>query len=426
MVAEKALFGPRAFCLVVLMLRGTVATARFQDSDAERIDREDAMGTRTTLDEISYRFPLVYDDLWDAGDRGFRAYAGSFDARRFDYQEDIKLQTSPIEPTGCGFSETRHEDLVDQRTERYFQLWAQPRHQALRVRLLADGGTYKEYGDLGAAIAVWNSRSEWVEFRYWSVDHYYNSKKSAPEDLRPRSSMTSELLVNWTGHSWQGRLVASDDSPLLWIRNSRGYTYEYARRLVEYSFKIELSSTISLALQARQEWKRESKVWNAAAASFAQSLNRSVATHEIAVQRRSSRTYDEFGLNISNRKANYTYSTSQGSAAEQTPEPVGPRAVRHHEIGLRATRFTPLPFDQQSLQIGAFAEMVDQREDQQIWRRPESKAQLAWDYALSDKSHVLLTTTWDIACLIRNVPYDGRDRHCWPWAGGALDLIAVF
>lgn len=417
---------PWALWAAVLVLRGAEATARFQDADAESIDREDAMGTRTTLDDISYRFPMVYDDLWEAADQGFRAYAGSYNARRFAYHEDIKLLTSVIEPTGCGFSETRHEDLVEQRTERYFQLWVQPYNQPLRFRLLGDGGTYKEYGDLGAAIAWWTSRSASVEFRYWSVDHYYNSKKSSPEDSRPRATATRELLVHWTGDSWQGQLVASDDSPLLWIRSSKGYTYEYARRLVAYSFKLELTATTSLALQGQQEWKRESKLWTASAAGFAKSLNRSVADHELAVQRRSHGRYDEIGLNISNRLAHVTYSASQRPTTEQTPEPVGPQGVSHREIGLRATRWTPLPLDRQSLQMGAFIELVDQREDQQVWRRPEAKAQLAWGYALSDKSHMLLTTTWDIARLVRNEPSEGRQRSAWSWGGGAFDIIAVF
>jgi len=408
----------------------TTALARFIEIDADRIDREESLSSHSLLDQMSYRFPLLYEELWDRADSGFRAYGGSYNARRFDYREDIKVQSPLHENSGCAVFQYRREDLIEQRTEHFLQLWVQPSATWLRWSLLGDGGSYKEYGDLGGAVALWNSPSQWLEFRYWSVDHYYQDKRSDLIDQRLGRPISREIRGFWIDQHWSARFNLGNDVPFTWIRKSHGYVYDYSRTFADYKVSYELKSGIRLVSEGQMEWKKEAKTWDSLPLIYSKSMKRNVGQYHVTLQRQADDSFSEIGMVYIKRHADYTFTSPAGAdpnvLVSLAPEAPSPSVVDRQEVGLRATRFTQLSGTRQSLEYGAFLHLVEAREDKGHWYRTEAKTLLAWDSALSSSAHAIVNTTWNVSRLAHNFPYASKDKPFWPWGGGQIALIAVF
>src|SRR5690606_34839275 len=110
---------------------------------------------------------------------------------------DIKFLGTGSGPVSFSFHHHKREDTVEQRLEQVLRIdWLTPL-TGLNLAIMAEGGSKKEYGDLGTAIGFKPREDRLLEFYYWSVDHFYDTKKQYADDSRGRQTTTSGLHGDW-------------------------------------------------------------------------------------------------------------------------------------------------------------------------------------------------------------------------------------
>ena len=131
----------KTLILLTLVVKQGAALARFNRADADQVDAEERNNTETWNDKNSYRYPRRWVEAWRQVQVGYRASAGSLNASRFCYDEDIKIEPDHLAKFTAGFEQSRREDLVEQNIEREIRLgWSFL--QGMRVSLLGDGDTF--------------------------------------------------------------------------------------------------------------------------------------------------------------------------------------------------------------------------------------------------------------------------------------------
>jgi hypothetical protein len=412
-------------CLTVLVLLSTPALARFINEDAERIDPEQRLNTESYNDKASYRYPVSWIRRWGEKSSGYRVNAGSLNANRFDYADDIKLVAAKRQPISLAFYQTRREDVTKTSLQRELRVtWALP--QDFWLALLGDGGTYKEYGDIGAALTYSPQASQHIEFYYWSVDHFYATKKSEPESKRDHRLWTA----GFDGHlqladAWRLSTAVEYDSPLSWQRPSLETIYEYERTSAQMHLSYMYLPTTEFYLSSEYVSKNESLMITNDTLII--DTNSSKYTR-LAMQHESG-CFEVGGIYSANRRD--TTTALQYIAREVNYDQAGdvatlagekfPSAVNHYEWGSITTHHFPISNSQTHFaQLGAHLNAVRIREDATIKQNLEIKLQTAWDYLISPDAAVLLNATWDLDQIGRDLPY--KNRPFRPWGGGSIQF----
>jgi hypothetical protein len=411
-----------SYCLGVLFftLGAEIAWARFLESDADKIDQEERYNTETYNDKISYRHPAGWEQIYEKSDAAVRMNAGSLNANRFDYNEDVKLHARN-DTAGFQFNQYRYEDVLEQATLREIRA-SGFFDNGLYVSMVADGGTFKEYGDVGWALGFGDVRRPLVEVLYWSVDHFYDTKKSDSTDSRTTRTWTLALKCNLTiGDKILLAGSAEYDHPLKWQRPSRGYTYEYEQQnlTMNGSFKLTNDQTLSVDLSTAR--KSEAKIWSQR--KYEKSFDRQVNISEMKWSQRETETINEIGVGYVDRRAKYTHQIDLNNQAQELPEDISPDQSKRDESVLWATRYEPWIGDRHFMQYGLFLNYVNLKEARHDVVA-ESKAQWAWEYRYLTNTRVVLNTTWDINQLTGDFPY--KKRSFKPWGGGDIQFIAAF
>lgn len=400
---------------LVTWLASEPASARFQTEDADEIDPEEHYNTETYNDKLSYRYPLSFDEAWAAHDVGFRANAGSLNVRRFDYHEDVKFKVNPDwqeGPFGFAFEQSRREDVLEARRSREIRMnWLVADH--LTLGLLGDGASYKEQGDVGVALGLWSARENQAEVYYWSVDHYYETKRAEADDWRPRRPRTfgargisglPSTKVAWR-YEW--------DAPMEWHRASQDYDYEMSRS--EGSVRVEHGELTDLRYVAQVDAERKSEARRSLSGPEDKALVRHSEIYEVGLQRRTPERKDQsVGLVHIERLALYD------EAGPDTSPPMSSRA----EIAAYLTEMRPAG-GRHFVQNGMHVNDVRIREKGETRHETEVKYQAAYAYALKETLQVFLNTTWDLDQLGRDFPY-GKRAPFRPWGGGDIQFVAVF
>jgi hypothetical protein len=416
--------------LVVLVFAlegmGDKAFGRFDTRDADLVDPEERYNTETYNDKLSYRYPLDWLELWDAHTTGFRAHAGSLNVNRFDYTEDVKVSFNgdwQSGPVGLGFSQSRREDVLEVREERTVRInWRV--FEILTLAILGDGGVNKEYGDLGGAIGLWLSPSLHGEAYYWSVDHFYDTKKADEGDERDGQPVSVGTRGLWKTAVTALRWQYEHDLPFAWHRESAGYDYAASRRVGTAQLLAGDLASLRWLVQADVETKDESKVWPIAGAEQEKSLKRRAGAYELGAQRRLAPSHDQTaGVVHIERFARYDQLAPVGIADDDRIEPLSPTTSTRSELAWYVTDYRPWG-GRHFGQLGLHVNHVLVREGGDR-RETEAKFQTAWDYRMHDRVRVLLNTTWDVDQLGRDFPY-GKNREFRPWGGGDIQFIAVF
>jgi hypothetical protein len=409
------------FPIVAFWLFPATALARFAETDDQLIDQEERYNTETWNDKYSYRYPVGWDSLYENADTAVRLHAGSLNISRFDYAEELKFSAAN-ESAGFGFRQQRQEDVVEQVTVREVRMNGFfP--AGIYLSMLADGGTYKEYGDIGWALGIGPVRRPWFELLYWSVDHFYDTKKSDELDKRSRQTwaLTGRINADLTDRLAVS-LIANFDHPLRWQRPSRGYTYDYERRSGAAVTSYRLTESDRLELDLSWDRKSEGKSWYDS--GYGKRMTRDTSTAESKWIRVGGQSEQAAGVAWIRRRADYQHDVPAGTTDEsQLPEPVGPDLALRREWVAFATWLQPLAGDRHYQQYGLFLNHVDLDDTRQVIAT-ESKAQWAWEYRYTDKARVLLNTTWDVNQLTDDFPYDKRPFR--PWGGGDIQFIAAF
>jgi len=402
-----------------ISVTANAALARFVETDADKIDQEERYNTETYNDKFSYRYPADWQRVYEKSDAAVRLNAGSLNADRFDYYDDVKLHAAN-DTAGFQFNQSRQEDVLEQVTLRevrasgFFD-------SGIYVSMVADGGSFKEYGDVGWALGYGDVGKPVVEILYWSVDHFYDTKKSDTADSRLDQAWTLALKSNVSLSEGLLLTVAAEyDNPLTWIRPSRGYTYKYEQRNLKLKAAYQLSNHQTLTLDLSTASKKEAKAWDLL--KYEKSMARQVNISEIKWSQISGQAINEIGLGYVDRRANYTHVVDLSNPDQELPEPMSPESSKRDESVLWATRYTPWIAERHFMQYGLFINYVNLKESRHDLVA-ESKLQWAWEYRYLASARVVLNTTWDINQLTDDFPY--KKRPFRPWGGGNIQFIAA-
>jgi hypothetical protein len=352
---------------------------------------------------------------------GYRNSAGSLNVSRFRYDEDIKLAPQPRATFTASFVQARREDLVEQLIDRELRLgWAFLPN--MRLSILGDGDTFKEFGDMGAALALYESEESHVELYYWNVDNYYKSKKSDVAAYRLKDSQTTGANIK-IGPSAFGptlKINLESDSPLDWHYPAAGFEYEYWRKFANLNIQWPIDPARTLFLLTEQEEKMEQKV-SLMTTENSKRMHRRVSMAEFGIDHRSE---DKIRYLASLQHVHRRVMYQNGTASDQSPlwrESKSPGKVYRNEWGLILSRHAPIN-DLVSLQHGAYLNDVLIREDAAEWKTIEVKYQFMFDLSLNRNARLGINTTWDVDQVVRDFPYP-KTSPFRPWGGGDLQFL---
>lgn len=405
----------------VIFLASGTALGRFDPEDAKMVDAEEKNNTESWNDKNSYRYPKRWDDQWSRADMGYRVNAGSLNVSRFNYEDDIRLAPRPLDEFTASYTQSRREDLAEQTIDREVRVgWRFI--EGMRFSILGDVNTFKEFGDLGVALAVWEAPSERTEIYYWSVDHYYDSKRSDDAAHRDKNSQTIGLQttrLTETGRiGWAARYEY--DSPVEWSHPAAGWQYAYERNWFDGRIDVPISSNYTAygSLTAERKIEKKVSLISGAAGRVFKFMERQSAIAEVGMDVRSGEGIQyTAAVQTVRRRVGYDY----GSLAEGVAgwsETNGPKSVHRDEWGLILTRHRSIT-PRFAFQHGASVNDVRIKEDNRIWKTIEVKYQALFDFTLNENTFMGINTTWDIDQIIRDYPYPEKAPFR-PWGGGAL------
>lgn len=413
-----------ALISLILISAAEGALARFNHHDAELVDPEERNNTETYNDKNSYRYPRKWDEVWGKNQFGYRSHAGSLNASRFLYEDEIIIAPDPLAKFSASFSQSRREDLVEQYMDREIRLgWAFV--PGARISLLGDGDTFKEFGDLGLALAFFESPQGMVEVYYWSVDNYYASKKSDTSAHRHANSHTIGIHATQKqlSEGLNVSLQLENDSPLEWHYPNRGFEYEYWRKFAALRVERAADSRLTFYFDTRQEQKMEHKISLVLAPTAKRMLKR-VSEIEAGLDLKTEeKVCYTAAIQHLMRHVDYENAKSK-SESLLWQETVSPSKVRRYEWGLIFLRYGSLS-DHSAIQHGFYANDVLIREDAKEWKVWELKYQLLLDFELNPNTKLGLNTTWDLDQIMRDYPYS-KKAPFRPWGGGDLQFLMYF
>jgi hypothetical protein len=402
------------------------ANARFVLDDAEFVDREERINTETYNDKISYRYPTSWRERWMKSDNGFQINAGSLNVSEFDYSQDIKFHSGWDNSASLSFIQYRREDFIEGQDVQEVHL-TKYLPADLYISMLADGGTHKQFGDLGLSMGFGTGSDHFVEFYYWSVDHYYKTKKAFVDDSREKNTYS-------TGVKWHqiigGNTVSGyfeNDSPLEWHRKSAGYFYEYTRARGRLSLEVPLKSRTLFAKYDFDD-KSEGKSFYGTDAVYShdKKLIRKTFEGEVGYIFKVGENRKTVGLQGIMRRADYEFNNYENLESDNIIENIGAEYSRRKEAGLYYTDY--FGSGSNYYQWGMYLNQVkvDQITYDQDGIREETEAKLglAYEYRVSEHSQILLNTTWDLDRIYEDAPYEEHDFK--PWGGGNIQLQAAF
>lgn len=403
--------------------------ARFSINDADHIDQEESLSIETYNDKISYREPIHWEKLWNSHRSAIHLKAGSLNKTRFDHHERIKLQSNPTNPVFFTYNYRRNEDFIDQQTLQEVRLTAHTPANLL-VAIMADGGTLKQFNDVGLSVTYPFSKNNHLELYFWGVDQFYTEKKDFPDD---------KLIKNTDTYGSKGQIYLGQnsktlinfcfeyDTPLKWLRESKNYIYEYKFHLLNYNVTYTLSPKKSLYIKGNHHWKSEAKSWiSDITPAPRKSFRRRAYIHEIGGIYTKNNTIQNFGFQYIYRNAKYSHINFSEEILRQVDktEEASPHHSRRFEYVAYYKHYSPFKgFKNQFLEHGLHINKVRINEGR-INKNWEIKIQNGWDYKIDKKTHIMFNLTWDIDQLSTDFPYDKTSFK--PWGGGNFQVISYF
>ncbi|MBI2602680.1 MAG: hypothetical protein HYW48_06465 [Deltaproteobacteria bacterium] len=390
------------------------AEGRFYHTDADEVDREERLSSEYFNDINSYDYPYLWSRYFDVAQIGYRVSAGSLDLARFAFLETIKLGSSR-EPqvVDLHFLQQRDESLLEQNFFQELRLTLNT-PMGPYFSLLADGGTFKKWADMGGALGFRQSENRYFEVFYWSVDHYYNSKVEFVENSRdPKYLRTVGAKTRWTlwGDS-EVQATLEHDQPLVWYRGNQGYVYEYRKIKEHVKLRSPTWRASALYLSWERERKAEAKEWTSV--GYRKSMDRFAETVELGLLREKDDKLTKFFVQSIFRHADYDY--IEGSAQ---PERFSPDSTRQ-EWALAFTRNRPLSSFAR-WQWGLFYNRMRFDVDSEYELDRELKIQTAFELNFSDNAISFWNLTWDLDRL-----WDHRGVPFQPWGGGQASFLMTF
>ncbi len=437
------------FLAASMLCLGTHAFARFDEVDADVIDQEERLNAASFHDGNTYRYYRRFEKLWLSKDLGYRISDGSYDADRSRIHEQVKLSTSPKDVLRFSYTRDHNHDLVDRFSNDEIRLAWKP-VWGLYLAGLADGtSSYKQWGDLGAAIGWMRDRSSFFEIYQWSVDHFYNTKAEVDLGVYSGKPETTGIRLNWDE---PGILLLranyEKDKPFKWEREDCNCTYSYAWSRAEYLIQFPVSALVTAELKGAAAFKAEAKDWDAGVTrSYSKSMVQRNSRHELsAFYDRADMSYYHLGAIRIERYADYEFEFENIPSEHVFPEDAGADAAHREIIGFLMFN-TPMDdgkryffqtgFTQNWVSINR--ELLDEDiagkspENVALFKERfadeasiEQKFQLAFELRLGVNFWMFLNATLDVDGIRREFPYRESPTPGEIWDGGGVQLMAVF
>lgn len=415
--------------LVSFLCFSPKSLARFSHLDADEIDQEEVLNSESYNDATAYRFSSLWNRSWDKTNLGYRVSAGSLNANKSLIVEDIKLQTDRARPVSIGYERHRNEDLLERRAEQElrlnFSLFDAPSlGSKVYTSVLADGGHFKKWSDLGLAVGVLGTDRHFSEIYYESVDHFYNTKETGVGDRYSKKPWSVGLKdFRALTSTVEMKFFAEFDAPMQWNRPTQNYDYEYARQNISLEFGWHLDEENHLTWKGNYENKEESRQWFDI--NLKKKLERKVFEQDVNYRRSTSALdYNEFGLRPVIRKAEYAYSGNAVDPEKDEPGELSPNTARQEVLAYWFSHQAISDSQMHCVQYGTIANHSKIGEGTQDSFTNEVKFQFAYEHWINETSALLLNTNWDVDYLATKFPYSKNSFH--PWDGGDIQIMATF
>lgn len=447
--------------------------ARFQHEDSLELDPRENTSPELFNDLISYRYPVSWDNEWKQAGSGMRTSAGSLDIRRFSYLQEVKLTSPPQKDLVFSFQGQREENPLFQKRLQEIRVTKKADLLFDQWTLLGDCGFEKEYGDLGFEVQGKLADILNFSYKFWAVDLYYNSKKEAGEDHRSKNPLSHELDITLLSAPWGSwDLWGQIDTPVDWVRLSRGYRYRsneglFGMRLVfpkgshprgghqkwePFSRLPNDQLTFAILKSQKHEdielldgvskngllnrLKRPDDLFPPYLAGLAsgmeglyvrQNINRS--TFEISFnQRIDARDLISGGLFLHQEKTARSYGGAQEGLPEALRVPQGSEEIHsdliHNETAFYG--FYVYADRKNNAHFWHHGVAANHQKNNHLFNREsyEVKYIAAFEMSLSKEARFYLNSTWDLDQLAYDAPFTKRSFR--PWGGGNLQGIIVF
>lgn len=409
--------------IILLFAYARQCFARFDEDDPAQIDPEQRLSSEYYNDIVSYRFPMLWEDLWYSADNGYQVSAGSFNVNRFLYIEEIKLHAASDRFVDFRFVHQRLEGLLTQEFSQEIR-FSSTHFSPIHISLMGDGGTFKKWGDLGMALGWQPSSDKKAEIYYWSVDHFYNTKEEEPLNYYIKKPITYGLLVDWSFAGKIDRLYLKIevDTPLKWQRIDKQYIYEVRQKVVAIKWLLPWNEEWTQETGYRWALKNESNRWfetkedilsNQDHVAF-KAGSRKENHYQLGLQKRGDSEFVRFLMEYVDHQAEYDnwWVHERNRIESDSPDTL------RREWMLSATRY--FPYLGENLQLGLFYNRAYIVDDKQV-DKGELKLQTAIDFVMSEQWRLFLNVSWDLDQIYRE--FGKRFR---PWGGGNLQIQALF
>ena len=438
-----------ALAVCILVCNGSGAFARFDEVDADIIDQEERLSAASFHDANTYRFYPRFEKLWLSRDIGYRISDGSYDADRSRIHEQIKVSTPPEDSLRFSYARDHYHDLVDRFSNDEIRLTWKP-VWGVYVAGLADGtSSYKQWGDLGAAVGWMRDRSSFIEIYHWSVDHFYNSKAEVDLGVYDGKPETTGMRLQWEESGLLlARLNYEKDKPFKWKREDCSCNYSYSWSRADYVLQSPLLAPVTAELKGAAAFKTEAKDWDAGVTrSYSKSMVQRNSKHELSLLLdRPDISYYQLGAVRIERHADYEFDFDNIPSTFTFPEDASADAVHRETIAFLifstpmddANRyFFQTGFTQNWVSINR--ELSDDDivgksdENVELFKENfldeasvEQKFQFAFELHLRANFLVFLNATLDVDGIRREFPYRESPTPGEIWDGGGVQLMAVF
>ena len=179
--------------LLTIAIWNHPADGRVARTECAGFDGDVPLAAEALNDAASYAWVREWDQQWDqqsdeqldqkadrdSGSAAARISAGSLDARKFLYHEEIRLQAAPKNSALWIFLQRKKRETVNEyKISNELNLTIPG--PFFSGSLMTDSDSDKKWSDLGLALGRRKSLTDFAEGFIWSVDHYYNVKETSP------------------------------------------------------------------------------------------------------------------------------------------------------------------------------------------------------------------------------------------------------
>lgn len=389
-------------CLIASSLLGiwaTKALARWSHKQADRPDNFANLGDEYYNDILSYRFWPSWVDSWQDRNAAFLASAGSLNAKEFAYEEFIALRSPSDSAWQLAFEGNRQESPIHSLAQSEIELsYGSP---DWRLGLLAEALAEKSHSDLGLSAEI-PGETFAIRASLWSVDPFYDDKKTKVEDKQDKDIWSAEIAIAFQKGPWLFSWQGFDDSPVLWKRGSIGEVYRYSRReqkpRIAYRHNDETYYLELTSVEQKESIER---------AELPQGYEHRRTEWEAG-------TLQDWGQ---------LYLWGHQSRTNYLGSVPGFDATVRQEFALVAQRLLPLGHSEKHKQIlGLILNQVYTHEEKSE-ESTEAKFQWSLDLQLNEQSRLSLGTTWDIDQLIDDI---SENSLTLAWGGGYGQVLLAF